>query len=168
MSVQDDLHPKRVTKEYKRFGRRAEWMVVRDGLSLQQVCEALGGNVAIETLQQWSAKFKWQDKRRTYDKKPLTLPKMVYDLLYTELMEVNQKQVEGDRLSIDDIQKLEKLLRMHKQTGTPFSEQVANVMRVFLRFIEHNSTKGSDDQKRYLTFVRDFVEDVESGLIRPE
>jgi len=168
MSGELQPSPKRMTKEYKKFARRAEWYVVHEGKTIKEVAESLNYEVSEDTLQQWSIKFKWQEKRKNYDRRPWTVPKMVYDLLYSELIEINQRQIEGDQLNLTDIQKLEKLLKMHKQAGTPFPEQVGNVMRIFIRFIENKTAKGSQDQMAYLSFVRDFVENVEKGFIHLE
>lgn len=166
----EDLQPKRQTREYKSFGRVAEWMVVHDGKTLEEVYESpeIAKSVAITTLQQWSAKYGWQEKRRKYEKKPITVPKMSYDLLYSELLRLNQRQMNGEDLSKTDVDKLEKLVKVFRQTGLPFGEQVATVMKVFFRYVESHTIKDSDTQAAFLSLIKDFLGDVEGGFIHPE
>lgn len=158
----------RDTQIFKTYGRRAEWLVVREGLTLEKVFEALEQAVPLEMLTKWSAKFSWQEKRRRYESKPTTPTRMVYDLLYTELLEANQKQMSGERLTKEDIEKLDKLTRMYKQTGLPFCEQVVNVMRVYLHYIDQYKFDKEDDRALQMKLVKGFITDVENGYIHPE
>jgi len=160
--------PKRVSKEWRKYGKIAEWMVVRDGLTLEEIVDTGRVVVSIEALQLWSSKYGWQEKRRRFERKPWTAASMAYDILYALLMDGIQQQQESGEVSLSTIQKLEKLVKVYKQLGMPFAEQVANVMRVFMRFIENKTAKGSVERSAYLEFVRDFIHDVEGGFIQPE
>ena len=143
-------------------------MVVREGKTIQEVCDDERIDVSIQTLTQWSIKYGWQEKKDRYMNKPVTVATMTYDILYSELVDANQRQMQGEKLSFNDIAKLEKLIKMYKQTGLPFTEQVFNVMKVFLRYIERNTGKDSPEQTGMISFVKDFAQDVESGIIQPE
>jgi hypothetical protein len=166
MTEFEESTPKRPTKEWKKCGRLAEWRVVRENKTIEEVAKELG--LAYQTIQQWSIKYNWMEKRRQYEKKPLTPSKVVYDLLFTELMGAIQQQKDGTKLNKLEIDKLEKLVKMYKQIGMPFAEQVIAVMRVYIRYIETKTEKDSQYQTLCMQLVRDFIIDVESGFIHPE
>ncbi len=157
--------PKRITKTYRKDKQIAEWMVVHEGKTLDEVCASPEITASPQTVQQWSIKFNWQEQRKRYELKPISIPKMSYDLVYSELLKLNRKQMNGTIVTKLDVDKLEKLVKIYKQTGLPFAEQVANVMKVFLHFIGTHTIKDSEEKIMCVSLVRDFIDGVDSGFI---
>lgn len=160
-----DTSPMIPSQEWLTWGRLAEWMAVHEGKTPDQIAKTGSLGVSKSTLDSWSTQHRWPEKRKRFAAKDSTVQGMIYDLLYTKLIAITQQQLELGDLETVDIVNLERLVRMFKQTGVPFIDQVSTVMKSFLRYIDKETEKGSAEQLKYLAFIRDYVVDVENGFV---
>ena len=161
--------PKRLSKEWLRYGKLAEWMAVNQGRSLKEIEKSEQVNVNYNTLVKWSSLHNWQQKRSEFLTKPTTIETLVYDLLFAHLIEANntiQEDYGKTTLTLDEITALEKLLKMYKYAGIPFYEKVGSVMKVFVRYVE-NIVHNQEHVSIIADVIRSFISDVQAGIINP-
>lgn len=163
-----DSLPKRLSKEYKLYGKKAEYYWVYKSMTSSEIVSALNGEVNIDTVEGWAAKYRWVEKRKRRERQLGGIKGLAHDMLFSEFMEMAERQEHGDKLTLNDVQKLEKLLAIHKRAGTPFYEQVDVVMQVFLRYIDSNCSDNESLKLALLGIVRTFIEEVDNGEISEE
>lgn len=163
-----DSLPKKLSKEYKLYGKKAEYYWIFKSMTSSEIVNALENAVNKDTIEGWAAKYRWVEKRKRRERQLGGIKGLAHDMLFSEFMEMSERQEQGDKLTLNDVQKLEKLLAIHKRAGTPFYEQVDVVMQVFLRYIDNNSNDNENLKLALLNIVKTFIEDVDNGDITEE